>query len=842
MGVQLSSLRVTADMDSSTYVTGAKQIVAANDLAGQSATRYVDANGRLVTSTMKAVTGFGSSQAAMLSFQQQVQQNSQAMILMTQQMAAMNENTDGWGSSIHRTGLEVVQTASHLRTLGLAAYALSPAFRDLVNPAVAASVRAIGPAAASAAGTVIGVLSPALALIGRIAIPVGIAVEAFKAMSAITELGAEKLKEFNKIATDAGGDGVSTDFFQQQAAGAKEFGLDANLATEALKKFQQVDTAQLGGSAFQQRLDQLTKAGNFSGNSGVSELKQATDVESRYRAATDLINQAMEAGQRLAGLDLASKFLPPELLERLRTSGTTLKDIQTTADEIKPADIVSQEQIAYAVQLKTRLDDANEVIANKFKPVQKDLTQLGLNYQESWVSIVEIMAGGVTKANDLYSALKGIPGLFAQAGNAPFWSQLTDFTGRLGLNSTPESMGLKPINGPDDQRENANARLGALLQNPNAVQQNMRQATTIQSAIRGDSSKNPATPQTQEADDKVDAAINALRKHTETQIADANAAGLGAAALARFRAEAQETAAVQANGGKETAEQASQFKILQQRASDAAEALEKAKIATSINFNRNTALLSPEDVTIASELKQLYPNVADALNSAEAAQIKFNTTVKSLSNSIQSTLVSGLTDIATGAVTAGKGFQNMGAAIVKSLEEMLIKMEIVEPIAKSLQSSFSGFGFGGFGGASAALPLPGAGNFIGPVVAAGGGHVTGPGSGTSDSIPARLSNGEFVVNAKATAQHLDLLHSINAKGFAAGGAVGNVVPFRGANAGGSGDIHFHSQIVMQGGSTSTDPIQAKMIAKETAAQFRSMIQNEMVTQSRPGGILRSRAA
>lgn len=42
-----------------------------------------------------------------------------------------------------------------------------------------------------------------------------------------------------------------------------------------------------------------------------------------------------------------------------------------------------------------------------------------------------------------------------------------------------------------------------------------------------------------------------------------------------------------------------------------------------------------------------------------------------------------------------------------------------------------------------------------------GGRVRGPGSGTSDSIPARLSNGEFVVNANATRKHLPLLHAIN---------------------------------------------------------------------------------
>ena len=36
-----------------------------------------------------------------------------------------------------------------------------------------------------------------------------------------------------------------------------------------------------------------------------------------------------------------------------------------------------------------------------------------------------------------------------------------------------------------------------------------------------------------------------------------------------------------------------------------------------------------------------------------------------------------------------------------------------------------------------------------PIAAAGGGPINGPGTSTSDSIPAMLSDGEFVMNAKA---------------------------------------------------------------------------------------------
>ena len=57
---------------------------------------------------------------------------------------------------------------------------------------------------------------------------------------------------------------------------------------------------------------------------------------------------------------------------------------------------------------------------------------------------------------------------------------------------------------------------------------------------------------------------------------------------------------------------------------------------------------------------------------------------------------------------------------------------------------------------------------------ASGGLVSGPGTGTSDSIPALLSNGEFVINAKSTKEFLPLLESINSnnlQSFATGGFV-----------------------------------------------------------------------
>ena len=87
----------------------------------------------------------------------------------------------------------------------------------------------------------------------------------------------------------------------------------------------------------------------------------------------------------------------------------------------------------------------------------------------------------------------------------------------------------------------------------------------------------------------------------------------------------------------------------------------------------------------------------------------------------------------------------------------------------SLATSAAGAGAG-------ASSFPGASTFSRSSLGfAAGGAIAGPGSGTSDSILARLSNGEFVVRAKSAAKHADLLRLINQDRlpkFNTGGQVG----------------------------------------------------------------------
>ncbi len=75
-----------------------------------------------------------------------------------------------------------------------------------------------------------------------------------------------------------------------------------------------------------------------------------------------------------------------------------------------------------------------------------------------------------------------------------------------------------------------------------------------------------------------------------------------------------------------------------------------------------------------------------------------------------------------------------------------------------------------FSASNPGLFIPG--KTVPPIRRAGGGTVSGPGTSTSDSIPAYLSDGEYVVNAKAVdAYGIETFDALNARKFASGGPV-----------------------------------------------------------------------
>ncbi|CAA2141471.1 hypothetical protein [Hyphomicrobium sp. ghe19] len=133
----------------------------------------------------------------------------------------------------------------------------------------------------------------------------------------------------------------------------------------------------------------------------------------------------------------------------------------------------------------------------------------------------------------------------------------------------------------------------------------------------------------------------------------------------------------------------------------------------------------------------------------------------------------------TSAGGAGGGFDGLGG----SLGGLMGPLSQVQGGIGSFGSSIMGLvqqlmsGMGGMGGGGGFGGLfGGLGGLFG---FAEGGQIKGPGTGTSDSILAQVSNGEFVVNAASAQKNLPLLHAINndkpvgnLPKFASGGVVG----------------------------------------------------------------------
>lgn len=125
-------------------------------------------------------------------------------------------------------------------------------------------------------------------------------------------------------------------------------------------------------------------------------------------------------------------------------------------------------------------------------------------------------------------------------------------------------------------------------------------------------------------------------------------------------------------------------------------------------------------------------------------------------------LEDGLLGIITGTESVGGAFKRMASSIIADLARIAIQKMIVNAIGGSL-----------FG-----IKLAGGGKVEGR---ASGGRISGPGSGTSDSIlgmlgtkPIMLSNGESIVTAEATRKFWPIIDAMN-KGRVEGRASGGMV-------------------------------------------------------------------
>lgn len=158
-----------------------------------------------------------------------------------------------------------------------------------------------------------------------------------------------------------------------------------------------------------------------------------------------------------------------------------------------------------------------------------------------------------------------------------------------------------------------------------------------------------------------------------------------------------------------------------------------------------------EKVRLMNEALQKYDEEQQKINTISKIQQTSNQLAKDFSGAI--------TDWITGAQSFGDAMKN----ILQQLIAQLIQAAIYATIVAACT--------GGGGGFAARWS-----SAFGKAFASGG-SVAGPGTGTSDSIPAMLSNGEYVLNAQAVDRlgvpFLNGLNTGRLRGFASGGLVGS---------------------------------------------------------------------
>lgn len=158
-----------------------------------------------------------------------------------------------------------------------------------------------------------------------------------------------------------------------------------------------------------------------------------------------------------------------------------------------------------------------------------------------------------------------------------------------------------------------------------------------------------------------------------------------------------------------------------------------------------------EKVRLMNEALQKYDEEQQKINTISKIQQTSNQLAKDFSGAI--------TDWITGAQSFGDAMKS----ILKQLIAQLIQAAIYATIVAACT---------GGGGGFAARWSKAFGKGL-----ASGGSVDGPGTGTSDSIPAMLSNGEYVLNAQAVDRlgvpFLNGLNTGRLRGFASGGLVGS---------------------------------------------------------------------
>lgn len=684
----------------------------------------------------------------------------------------------------------------------------------------------------------------ALGMVGRIALVVG----SFKLMSDAINTTRQQLADMVAIADKAQSVGVGPQFLQSFTGEARKLKIEAGELESALAHAfgATKDKSPIDIGAWETGKERITdvekalRVLNATVANGKLEglvlFRDADTQEKMVLAVLKAMVQLEQIGQRAAALDLGERMFGSQFVERIRQGKTSAESMLSTMQTLTVAsgDIFPNDLMVRAKQIDDQLKLAENRLSAAMKPAFNDLAGTMLTIKGYWSDVVGLIAQATEWTNKL-----GLTSETMRKKNelAAINEAIKNGTGLAGVPQVtmiPGVSGIYDAIGAEKPQDALRRRRDALQAQIDGAERGTPEGPELPKPSRGAGAA-PTLKPTDTGVDKLQGAIDATEKRIAALKAEAGAVDLTTEARNRSKIVAQlETVAMQANtaagmgANVVTEEQRRKINEVADAYAGATKAIEQAKIASEIRRDSQTALLDPNDVQIAERLRNIYPDVATALNSVEASAMRANEVMRSISNTISSSLSTGLADILDGTKSVSQGFADMGKVILRALEEALIKALIVGPIMRALGATMGGGGFADGG-------LVSAGNF------ANGGQIEGPGTGRSDSIVARVSNGEFITNAASTARHLPLLQAINADRipkFADGGAIGSVPALGSGN---QTTVAPTINVTVQGnpgGSQADHERMGQTIASQIEPAVRALVAKELRTQTRPGGILK----
>lgn len=425
---------------------------------------------------------------------------------------------------------------------------------------------------------------------------------------------------------------------------------------------------------------------------GLVLFRDAQTQDDKVKAILKSMVELEATGRRLQALELGEKFFGTQLVDRIRQGKTSAESMLETIERLNKSQdgIFSDAIVARAKAIDDQLKLSQDRLSRALKPSWEELAGVVLTIKGYWADVVGLIASAAEAAN----RIKVPDGLLKAARDAA-----------LG------AVGATPVVGPLVTA--ARVAAGFVPERPATFAERFGSLppATTRAPSRGTGAA-PTLRATEGQRDPFEAAIDQAEKRIAVLTAEAGAIDDTTAARERAKLVAQlEEAAKRANSaaGKENTEVTEQQRAAieaEARALEAAvAALERARVASQIRFAQGTAFLSQSDVAIAQQLKGLYPDVATALASVEAAGLRTAEATRSISGAVESGLTQAFSSLGDRAQTLEQRLVNAWTNIAGAIEQAIVKLLIVGPLMRALQGGLGEFLPGLSGGAGAPLNL-----------------------------------------------------------------------------------------------------------------------------------------